>query len=140
MPARFFTPDEADRLIPRLDALLRPLVEKRRALREQERVIQEFRAVAGTGGGGIPTGRFGAARAEAEQLGTEIAEGVQRIQSWGCVVKDLDQGLVDFLHRRGDTTVYLCWRLGEPSIRYWHGLHEGFAGRKPLEDDPPGRS
>lgn len=46
--------------------------------------------------------------------------------------------LVDFLARRGREQVYLCWRLGEPEIRHWHGLHEGFAGRKPLGDDPVG--
>jgi hypothetical protein len=43
---------------------------------------------------------------------------------------------VDFLARRGQEQVYLCWRLGEPEIRHWHGLQEGFAGRKPLGDDP----
>jgi hypothetical protein len=97
-------------------------------------VIEEFRAAAGRSGGGMPGGRFGQARAKAERLGTEIAEGVRQIESWGCVVKDLDQGLVDFPARRGDETVLLCWRLGEASIRYWHGLKEGFAGRKPLEE------
>jgi hypothetical protein len=86
-------------------------------------------------GGGLPGGRFGQARAAAEQLGAEIADGIRQIETWGCVVKDLDQGLVDFLSRRGDDTVFLCWRLGESSIRYWHGLQEGFAGRKPLEQD-----
>ena len=52
------------------------------------------------------------------------------------VVKDLDQGLVDFLARRGREQVFLCWRLGEPEIRYWHRLQDGFANRKPLQEDP----
>jgi hypothetical protein len=136
MTPKLFTFEEANRLVPKLDPVLRPLVGKRQALREHERVIEEFRAAAGKSGGGIPGGRFGEARSEAERLGTEIANGIRQIESWGCVVKDLDQGLVDFLHRRGGATVFLCWRLGEPSIRYWHGLREGFAGRKPLEQDP----
>ena len=50
------------------------------------------------------------------------------------MVKDLDQGLVDFPSIRAEETVFLSWRLGEASIRYWHGLQEGFVGRKPLED------
>jgi len=74
----------------------------------------------------------------AEALGAQIAEGTRRIEALGCVVKDLDRGLVDFPSRREDQTVFLCWRLGETSIRYWHGLKEGFAGRKPLEQDAPG--
>ena len=137
MPPRYFTLDEADQLIPRLDPLVRRLVAQRRALRDHEAVIAEFRTVAVSGGGGMPGGRFGHARAEAELVGSEIAEGIRLIESWGGVVKDLDQGLVDFLSRRGDETVFLCWRLGETSIGYWHGLQEGFAGRKPLEELPP---
>jgi len=136
MPPKLFTLDEANRLVPSLEPLLRRLVEQRQALREHTQVIDEFRAVAGKSGGGLPGGRFGKARAAAERLGTEIAEGIRQIESWGCVVKDLDQGLVDFPARRGDETVLLCWRLGEASIRYWHGLKEGFAGRKPLGEDP----
>jgi hypothetical protein len=64
-----------------------------------------------------------------------IAQGVQQIEAWGCVIKDLDQGLVDFLWRRRGTTVFLCWKLGESSIGHWHGLREGFAGRQPLQGD-----
>ena len=135
MPPKLFTLDEANHLVPTLDPLLRRVVEQRQALREHAQVIEEFRAEAGKSGGGMPGGRFGKARAAAERLGTEIAEGIRQIEALGCVLKDLDQGLVDFLSRRGDETVFLCWRLGESSIQYWHGLKEGFAGRKPLEQD-----
>jgi hypothetical protein len=48
------------------------------------------------------------------------------------LVKDIDVGLVDFPVRRGDETVLLCWKVGEDRIRFWHGLEEGYAGRKPL--------
>ena len=135
MPPKLFTLDEANHLVHTLEPLLRRLVEQRQALREHAQVIEEFRAAAGKSGGGMPGGRFGKARAVAERLGTEIAEGIRQIEALGCVLKDLDQGLVDFLSRRGDETVFLCWRLGESSIQYWHGLKEGFAGRKPLEQD-----
>jgi hypothetical protein len=137
MAPKLFTLDEANRLVPTLETLLRRLMGQRQALREHAKVIEEFRAAAGTSGGGLPGGRFGEARAAAEQLGAEIADGIRQIETWGCVVKDLDQGLVDFLSRRGNDTVFLCWRLGESSIRYWHGLQEGFAGRKPVAQDEP---
>lgn len=135
MPPKLFTLDEANRLLSVLEPLVRRLVEKREALRAHEQVIAEFRTAAGQSGGGLPGGRFGQARAAAEQLGAEIADGIRQIEAWGCAVKDLDQGLVDFFSRRRGDTVFLCWRLGEPTIRYWHGLKEGFAGRKPLEHE-----
>ena len=134
MPPRLFTLDEANRLLPSLEPLMRRLVQQRQALREQQEVLEEFRAAAGKSGGGMPGGRFGEARIVAERLTGEIAEGIRRIEAWGCAIKDLDQGLVDFPSRRAGETVLLCWRLGEGSIQYWHDLKEGFAGRKPLED------
>ena len=54
------------------------------------------------------------------------------IHELGAVVKDLDDGLVDFPARVEGEEAFLCWRLGEEEIGYWHGLDEGFAGRKPL--------
>ena len=134
MPPKLFTLDEANRLLPSLGPLVRRLGELRQMLQEHQQVLEEFRAAVGRSGGGMPGGRFAEARIEAERLTGEIAEGIGRIEGWGCVVKDLDQGLVDFLSRRAGETVFLCWRLGEPSIKYWHGLKEGFAGRKPLGD------
>jgi hypothetical protein len=53
----------------------------------------------------------------------------------GVLVKDLDRGLVDFPALRGDEEVLLCWEVGEDEVAYWHGVDEGFAGRKPLPLD-----
>ena len=52
-------------------------------------------------------------------------------------MKDLEMGLVDFPSLRGGQEIYLCWKLGEERIQYWHGLTEGYAGRKPLDDSLP---
>ena len=49
------------------------------------------------------------------------------------LVKDLDRGLVDFPALRDGEEVLLCWQVGEGEVAYWHGLEEGFAGRKPLD-------
>jgi hypothetical protein len=61
-----------------------------------------------------------------------IARCVARIHDEGALVKDLDEGLVDFPAQREGEEVLLCWRLGEDEIRFWHGLEEGFSGRRPL--------
>ncbi|GBD29584.1 hypothetical protein HRbin32_00675 [bacterium HR32] len=71
----------------------------------------------------------------AEEILRDMWEAVRRIEAAGGELKDLDLGLVDFLTLRAGEPVYYCWRLGEPEIRYWHGLEEGFAGRKPIEPE-----
>ena len=61
-----------------------------------------------------------------------ITAAVERINDMGCLVKDLDQGLVDFYSLRDDEPVFLCWQFGEPAVTHWHPLDEGFASRQPL--------
>ncbi len=136
MSPKFFTLSEANQLLPSLEPLVRRLMAKRQELRERHQVLQEFRARASRNGGVLPGSTFAQAKTESARLAAETQEGLQRIESWGCVVKDLEHGLVDFLARRQGEQVFLCWRLGEPEIRYWHGLQEGFAGRKPLGEGP----
>lgn len=67
-----------------------------------------------------------------DELGDRITVCLDELQEKGVVVKDLDQGLVDFLSRINGEDVYLCWKLGEPEIQHWHRVDEGFAGRKSL--------
>jgi hypothetical protein len=136
MPPRVFTLAAANALIPRLEPLVRRLRETGQELRRHQGVIAEFRARASRDGGVMPGSQFAQAKTETERLAGEIHEGVRQIESWGCVLKDLDLGLVDFPARRRGQQVFLCWRLGEAEIRYWHRVEDGFAGRKPLEEDP----
>lgn len=65
----------------------------------------------------------------AQQLRTVL----EKIQEFGCLVKDLDIGLIDFPTLYKGVEVYLCWKLGESGIHYWHGVEEGFRGRKPID-------
>jgi len=62
-----------------------------------------------------------------------LKEALEEIQEYGCVVKDLDIGLIDFPTLFRGEEVYLCWKLGESGIRFWHGVQEGFRGRKPID-------
>jgi hypothetical protein len=61
-----------------------------------------------------------------------IAACAEEINAAGAQIKSLEEGLLDFPSRRDDEDVLLCWKLGEDEIGYWHGVDEGFAGRKPL--------
>ncbi|HSB70852.1 MAG TPA: DUF2203 domain-containing protein [Candidatus Methylomirabilis sp.] len=136
MPPRLFTVAEANDLLPTLEPLVRRLMENRLQLRRHQAVVEEFRRRAAGNGGAFLGGRFTQAKQEVQRLAAELSEGIREVESLGCQVKDLDIGLVDFPARRGREQVLLCWRLGESRISYWHGLEEGFAGRKPLEDIP----
>ena len=71
----------------------------------------------------------------ATRLATEFAEIedlIARIQAYGCVLKSLEAGLLDFLAERDGRDVLLCWRYGEPAIQYYHEVHAGFQGRRPI--------
>ena len=73
-------------------------------------------------------------KAEREKTAQQIKDAVSEINSTGVQVKDLDIGLLDFPCVVDGHTILLCWRLGEKSITHWHGMEEGFAGRKPIDD------
>jgi len=57
---------------------------------------------------------------------------MNQIRSHGCLIKDLNTGLVDFLSKRDGREVYLCWRYGEPRIDFYHELHTGFKNRQQI--------
>jgi len=71
-------------------------------------------------------------RGQIEFMAKDIENQIDKVHAFGCLVKDLDTGLVDFPARMLGREAYLCWKLGEPAIGFWHGLSEGYAGRKPL--------
>jgi len=64
----------------------------------------------------------------------KLEEEVKKLEELGCVLKDMSMGLIDFPAVRLGERVWLCWKLGEDHIRYWHSRHEGFGGRKPVEE------
>jgi hypothetical protein len=73
---------------------------------------------------------------QASQALTEaLRAGLQQLDDWDIELKDLSTGLVDFMARREGREVYLCWRLGEPEVGYWHELSTGFAGRLPVDEN-----
>jgi hypothetical protein len=68
---------------------------------------------------------------------TPVREIVDEIQGEGIVIRDLDQGLVDFpADTAAGRTYLLCWLVGEPEITWWHWPEDGFAGRAPLSAPP----
>jgi len=64
----------------------------------------------------------------------KLEKEIQKLEELGCVLKDMNMGLIDFPAVRLGTRVWLCWKLGEEDVAFWHGLHEGYAARKPVEE------
>jgi hypothetical protein len=133
--ARTFTPDEANRALAEVRPLVEAMVVHRRELTAaQARRGEALASIAGNGGG-MPPSELAELAEAVERESVAIAECVRAIHELGAQVKDLDTGLIDFPARRGDEDVLLCWRLGEPEVAHWHGLDDGFAGRRPLPFD-----
>ena len=91
---------------------------------------------AGVPGGGtvFNPNAAAAAKAQREKAVQRVKDAMAEIDAMGVQVKDLDIGLLDFPCEVDGQIVLLCWKLGEQSITHWHGVSEGFAGRKPVDD------
>jgi hypothetical protein len=121
---RTFTPDEANSALAQVRPLAERMVALRARLAELEGEQREVtRVVAGNGRGDA----VGDAQAR------ELREVAGELALIGVHVKDPDTGLVDFSSRRGDEEVLLCWRVGEPSVEWWHTPEEGFQGRRRID-------
>ena len=133
--ARTFTVAEAETLLPVLESLLRSAIESKKLIEE---VDAEMQALASRVfiNGGMMIDIVAAARrkAEREKALQKAKDAVAEIDAAGVQVKDLDIGLLDFPCLVGEDVILLCWKLGEKGITHWHGMEEGFAGRKPIDD------
>lgn len=123
MGMRYFTLEEANALLPELSPLVGRLLELRARVSHESRALGEVLSDLRSDVGGASASRLVKEFEEIESL-------VLRIQSYGCVMKSLEAGLLDFLCERDGRDVFLCWRYGEPSIQYFHELHSGYQGRQ----------
>ncbi len=135
MPRRF-TLAEAQGLIPRVDRLLREAIEFKASYEEAEKQIQAFQERV-TIMGGLSVDRDAAIQARTQRDGAaaQLRNAIEQVQEVGCLIKDLDIGLIDFPTTYRGVEVYLCWKLGEDDIEHWHGVEEGFRGRKKIDRD-----
>ena len=132
MEERHFSIEKANEALEEVRPLTEELVGHRRALvKLQERQAAVTTRIAGNGGNVEPHELEDVQERLDEEV-AGIARCVARIHDVGALVKDLDVGLVDFPAMRDGEEILLCWRLGEAEVGFWHGLDEGFSGRKPL--------
>lgn len=135
MAERYFTPEEANRLLERVRPVAESLVAHRRAFTvAAARRARLSQRISGNGGDFDPQ-EPSELDEQLEREAEAVARAVDRLQRLGVLVKDLDRGLVDFPALRGEEEVLLCWQVGEDEVAWWHGVEEGFAGRKRLPLD-----
>ena len=130
-----FTREEANAALGEI----RPLVEELVAHRSEQRRLEAMRLEIATkiagNGGAIDAQEVAEAEQAEHRERVGVARCVNAIHTRGAIVKDLDEGLVDFPAVRDGEEILLCWRLGEDEVAFWHGLEEGFAGRRPLDPE-----
>jgi hypothetical protein len=128
---RLFTIDEANGLLPTLRPLVEQILENIRRLKgASETVIRR------EGLDPEAPNLMNRLRDDGEvaKLIGQVKGWVDEINSYGCICKGVEQGLIDFPCLLGAEVVFLCWQIGESSVSFWHRIEDGFAGRKPLLD------
>ena len=123
---RTFTIAEANRLIPELENHLHGIRRGKTVLIRTKADIKKASSNAHLGGGSTVGLHY-------VQTLEQISEHLHEIQEMGVHIKDLELGLCDFPFQKEGRIVYLCWKLGEGDIRYWHEIHSGYSDRQPLE-------
>jgi hypothetical protein len=132
--AHFFSLQEARMRLPELEKVVRAAVQAKSNYDQSEHAMQTLlqRIIMC---GGILVDRFAVETIKSvrHSNGERIKSAVEEIQEIGCLIKDLDTGLIDFPTLFRGEEVYLCWRLGETDIGFWHGVHEDFSGRRAID-------
>jgi hypothetical protein len=135
MSMKTFTLEEAESLLPILESLLRTSIEGKAKIESLEEALTELKSRIFLAGG-MTVNVVEAARQRAiyDKTVQQVRDAVAEIHSIGVQVKDLDIGLLDFPCEVENEIVLLCWKYGEKGITHYHGLEDGFAGRKPIDE------
>jgi hypothetical protein len=130
--SRLFTREEADELLPHIAPLLWQVRELKREHDAAAAELEALQAQAKGNGHGIDV-EIARARTAQQRAAVEINGTIERVKALGVEVKDLEMGLVDFRSQKDGRVVYLCWKLGEERVEWWHELDSGYAARERLE-------
>jgi hypothetical protein len=126
---KVFRLDEAIALLPTVRPMVVALVDKRRDLAIK---LLEADTAARMSSDANGAQRAATQATQAEELHAQVLALIDEVQKHGCIVKDLDLGLVDFPALRGGQLINLCWKMDEKTISFWHGMDEGFSHRKSI--------
>ena len=135
-----FTIEEAHRLLPVLKSLLQRAMEGKQLIEQVEKEFQDLNhRILLSGGLFVDVPKVARRRAERDKAVQNTKDAMAEVEAIGVQIKDLDIGLLDFPCVVDDQIVLLCWKFGEEKIEFWHGLEEGFRGRKPIDQRITGK-
>ncbi len=130
-----FTLAEAQRLLPVLKSLLKRAMDSKQIIEQIEKELQDLNhRILLSGGLFVDIPKVARRRAERDKAVQAAKDAMAEVEAIGVQIKDLDMGLLDFPCVVDDQIVLLCWKYGEAKIEFWHGLEEGFRGRKPIDE------
>jgi len=131
-PARLFTVEEANQMLPLIKVIVRDIVSLSRDLVERKERLRILSGDRGKRTGNLYDEELSQREAEVEQDVMRLEVFVNELVDLGVELKGVHEGLVDFPTIIDGRPALLCWKHGEEDIRFWHDLHSGFAGRQPL--------
>ncbi len=132
MTDHYFTLEEAQETVGWLEDIFQSLAPQRLKAKELYEEIQALQKLERSNGGGEVAQSIATHRRELARATERIEGKLRPVRERGIMVKDIEQGLVDFPHMMDGRVVFLCWIAGESEIRFWHDLTTGLAGRQPL--------
>jgi len=122
-------------MLPVLESLLRKSIESKALIEEIDEEFSTLSERIFLNGGMMVDVRACARRKAEREKAIQVAKDtLSEINAIGVQVKDLEIGLLDFPCRVNGEIVLLCWKMGEPTITHWHNTEEGYAGRRPIDD------
>jgi hypothetical protein len=122
VPRKRFTAQQANKTLPLVKRIVGDIVAMHESALELQEKLESSR----------DTKSAPAAQSRLDAAMDRLKDLVDELSGIGCELKDYQTGLIDFVGRHQGRDVYLCWKLGEEKIAYWHELNAGFAGRKPI--------
>lgn len=133
---RFFTLPEAEKLLPEVERLLREIIHFKEDYEQHDAALGQIKQRIALAGGMVPPrDRIAELRTHKDAAARALKAALERIQEIGCQLKDIEMGLIDFPTLYRGQEVYLCWKLGESGISYWHQVEDGFRGRRPIDSE-----
>ena len=129
---RTFTLNEANSLLPHIGPLVSNAFHINKKVKSLTGDIENLLSIWGkdvTERGHLDFDYYSHMASQRNATINELMDIANQIQSLGCVIKDLDNGLVDFYHENNGRLVFLCWKYGEDKIKYWHPVDGGFQSR-----------
>ncbi len=126
MDKKYLSLEEANNLLPEISLLLRKSIKIRNSMDAVASISLEFEDDFSALANSINTGKY------IHKLNYDFYRILSELLKLGCIIKDLNLGLVDFYSKHSSKDIFLCWKLGEEKINFWHETDSGYSGRKPI--------